>query len=400
MIEYFLQLERCRKVDADAMFTNLKSFNLLIGLLLLIALLLHPNSRAYAAQEHRVALVIGNSNYKTAPLRNPVNDARSMVVVLQELGFDVLVGENMSRKGMLQSLRAFRDKLKPDSIGLFYYAGHGVQVKGQNFLIPVDASVQSEAEMDEESINLSYLLDRLEEAKNPINIVILDACRDNPFARSFRSASRGLAQVDAPTGTLIAYATAPGRTAADGNGSNGTYTEEMLRVLKFPGLKVEDVLKRVRAGVVQRTNGLQTPWDASSLIGDFYFIPPAQPDSSQKIAVAAPLKEANPADGVWSLFMQCPGPSAWSHSLLGRLVTYGKMVGTTAAHNSPERWDLTFNMPDPRTVTVSGLMVDVNGKSEHYSATAIANESGKSTGFRGVGKMDNRECVFEARQLR
>jgi hypothetical protein len=382
------------------MIANSKSITAIVGQFLLIFLLLLTGSFAYSVQEHRVALVIGNSNYKTSPLKNPVNDARSMAGALRDLGFDVLVGENMSRKGMLQSLRGFRDKLKPDSIGLFYYAGHGVQVKGQNFLIPIDASVQSEAEMDEESINLTYLLDRLEEAKNPINIVILDACRDNPFARSFRSASRGLAQVDAPTGTMIAYATAPGRTAADGNGSNGTYTEEMLRVLKYPGLKVEDVLKRVRAGVVQSTNGAQTPWDASSLIGDFYFIPPAQPREIQNIAVQEAPKDTNPADGVWSMFMQCTGPSAWSHSLLGRLVTNGKMIGTTAAHNSPERWDFTFNMPNPRTVTVSGTMVDVNGKSGNYEATAIADESGKNSAFKGVGNFNSKQCAFEARQLK
>jgi len=374
-----------------------------------VALVLIALATAASALEHRVALVIGNSDYKTAPLKNPVNDARAVAATLKKLEFEVLIGENLSRKAMLQQMRAFREKLGPESIGLFYYAGHGIQVKGQNYLIPIDAAVRSEAEIDEESVNLANLLDRLDEAKNPINIVILDACRDNPFARSFRSASRGLAQVDAPTGTLIAYATAPGRTAADGDGANGVYTEEMLRVLRTPGLKVEDVLKRVRAGVVQRTNGLQTPWDASSLIGDFYFIPPATVAVAQtpSAAIAAPLqlaviapatRSSNPTDGVWSLFMQCPGLFGWNHSLLGRRVTEGKLVGRTAVNNNPEAWELTFNMPSLDRVEVAGTLTDAQGKSGRYLGTASAN--GPNTTFKGRGQFENYDdCVFEARHI-
>ena len=360
------------------------------------------------AQEHRVALVIGNADYRTAPLKNPVNDARAMSAALRDLGFEVLTGENLGRKAMLQKLREFRDTLRPDSIGLFYYAGHGMQVKGQNYLIPTDAAVRSEAEIDEESVNLAHLLDRLDEAKNTINIVILDACRDNPFGRSFRSAARGLAQVDAPTGTLIAYATAPGRTAADGDGANGIYTEEMLRVLRMPGLKVEDVLKRVRAGVVQRTKGGQTPWDASSLIGDFYFIPPnplaapqiqAATNSMSSPAAAAPTssRSANPADGVWSLFMQCSGFIGWSHTLLGRSVKEGVMIGRTAAHNSPERWELTFSMSAPDRVDVAGTLTDAKGKSGRYTAAAAAQVAGAP--FKGTGRFDDYDCTFEARRI-
>lgn len=366
---------------------------------------------AATAQEHRVALVIGNSDYKTAPLRNPVNDARAMAATLRKLGFEVLVGENLGRKAMLQQMRAFRDKLRSDSVGLFYYAGHGVQVKGQNFLIPTDAVVRSEAEIDEETVNLGSLLDRLDEAKNAINIVILDACRDNPFARSFRSATRGLAQVDAPTGTMIAYATAPGRTAADGDGANGVYTEEMLRVLNTPGLKVEEVLKRVRAGVVQRTNGAQTPWDASSLIGDFYFIPVAQvavlqsppaplPTPSQVVAaVTPPVRPKNPADGVWSLFMQCPGLFGWNHTLLGRRVTEGKLVGHTSSHESPEKWELALNMSSSDRVEISGTLTDAKGKSGRYAATATVLASGREADFKGSGTFDNLNCAFEARRI-
>ncbi len=360
-----------------------------------------------------MALVIGNATYKTGPLKNPVNDARAMAAALRNLGFEVLIAENVGRKAMLQKLREYRDTLRPESVGLFYYAGHGIQVKGQNYLIPVDAAVRSEAEIDEESVNLANLLDRLEEAKNSINIVILDACRDNPFGRSFRSASRGLAQVDAPIGTLIAYSTAPGRTASDGDGANGTYTEEMLRVLKTPGLKVEDVLKRVRAGVVRRTNGLQTPWDASSLIGDFFFIPVsavatvgpvvepripvAESAAPTRIASAPPSAvPANVADGVWSLFMQCSGLIGWNHSLLGRRVTDGKLVGRTATHDNPESWSLAFNMPSPDRLEVVGTLTDTRGRSGRYAGTA----TGSDAAFKGPGKFDDYDCAFEARRIR
>jgi hypothetical protein len=388
-----------------------------------LALMLFAAGAEASTREHRVALVIGNGDYRSAPLKNPVNDARAMASALRNLGFEVLTGENVSRKAMLQKLREFRDTLRPDSVGLFYYAGHGIQVKGQNYLIPTDAVVRSEAEIDEESVNLAHLLDRLDEAKNAINIVILDACRDNPFSRSFRSASRGLAQVDAPTGTLIAYATAPGRTAADGDGANGLYTEEMLRVLRTPGLKVEDVLKRVRAGVVQRTNGVQTPWDASSLIGDFYFIPPvpvaapqlpaalmAAPAQGAPATPAAPIaapvqmaaapsaRSANPVDGVWSLFMQCSGLIGWDHTLLGRRVTEGRLVGRSAAHSSPERWELFFAMAAPDRLEVSGTLTDVNGRSGRYAASATATDP--DAAFKGTGKFGDYDCAFEARRIR
>jgi hypothetical protein len=380
----------------------------------LLALALAPCGAATAApvQEHRVALVIGNADYAVAPLRNPLNDARAMAAALRELGFEVLEAQNAGRKAMLQRLREYRDRLRPDSVGLFYYAGHAVQVKGQNYLIPVDATIRSEAEVDEESVNLSYLLDRLEEAKNSINLVFLDACRDNPFARSFRSVSRGLAQVDAPTGTLIAYATAPGRTASDGDGANGIYTEEMLRVLKSPGLKIEDVLKRVRAGVVRRTQGAQTPWDTSSLIGDFYFVPPVvvaaasvpvAPSPPQPAPPPAPERApqvaaapSNPADGVWSLYMQCKGFLGWQHTLFGRRVVDGRMVGRSAARDSPERWDLAFAMASAGRLEVAGTLTDASGKSGRYTGSA----TGAGEAFTGTGAFDDRECVFEARRIR
>jgi hypothetical protein len=150
-----------------------------------------------------------------------------------------------------------------------------MQVAGRNFMVPIDAEIRSEAEVEAESVEVGSVLARMETAKNRLNIVVLDACRDNPFGRSFRSASRGLASIDAPAGTLIAYATAPGRVAADGDGANGPYGAELARAMAVPGLKIEDVFKRVRVAVQQQTRGDQVPWESSSLTGDFYFAPGA-----------------------------------------------------------------------------------------------------------------------------
>ena len=238
--------------------------------LLTIALLV----LALGAQgQERVALVIGNSAYKVGALRNPANDARAMAKVLRETGFDVMHGEDLSHRRMFEAVRDFGRKLAPGVVAVFYYAGHGLQVRDRNFLIPIEADVQTEEEIPYTSVDVSFLLDVMNRAKSRVNIVILDACRNNPFARSFRSASSGLAQMEAPSGTLIAYATAPGRVASDGAGEHGLYTEQLLKVLATPGLPVEIVFKRVRESVERLTKSRQIPWESSSLKGDFSFVP-------------------------------------------------------------------------------------------------------------------------------
>ena len=220
----------------------------------------------------RIALVIGNGGYTTAPpLKNPPNDARDMAATLRALGFDVTSGINVNQRDMKRLIREFGQKLKAGGSGLFYYAGHGVQSKGRNYLIPIDADIQSEAEVEDSGVDVALVLNYMDDAQNGLNIVILDACRNNPFARSFRSASDGLAQVDAPTGTLIAYATAPGRVASDGTGQNGLYTSELLKQMRVPGLSATDMFMRVRAEVMKQTGNKQVPWEASSLVGSFYF---------------------------------------------------------------------------------------------------------------------------------
>jgi TonB family protein len=224
-----------------------------------------------ARNGRRVALVIGNGAYDVAPLNNPVNDAQDMAQSLRQLGFDVLSGSNLTQREMRQLIREFGQKIKGGGVGLFYYAGHGMQVKGQNYLIPVGADIQAEADVEDLAVSVNLVLNVMDDAGNGLNIVVLDACRNNPFARSFRSAAGGLAQVDAPTGTLIAYATAPGSVASDGTSRNGLYTQELLKFMRTPGLDIENVFKQVRISVRTLTQGRQTPWEASSLVGDFYF---------------------------------------------------------------------------------------------------------------------------------
>lgn|GEM_PF-2232454 len=220
----------------------------------------------------RIALVIGNGAYtKAPPLKNPPNDARDMAATLRTLGFDVTSGINVNQRDMKRLIREFGQKLKAGGSGLFYYAGHGVQSKGRNYLVPVDADIQSEAEVEDSGVDASLVLNYMDDAQNGLNIVILDACRNNPFLRSFRSATDGLAQVDAPTGTLIAYATAPGRVASDGTGQNGLYTSELLKQMRVPGLSATEMFMRVRAEVMKQTGNKQVPWEASSLVGSFYF---------------------------------------------------------------------------------------------------------------------------------
>jgi hypothetical protein len=222
--------------------------------------------------ERRIALVIGNSTYKDSPLANPVNDARDMAAALRGLGFEVVFGENLSQNDMKRNIRAFGEKIRSGEVGLFYYAGHGVQVNGENYLIPVGTVITKEEEVEYEAVNVGFVLAQMGNARNKLNVIILDACRNNPFARSFRSNTRGLAYINAPSGIIIAYATAPGSVASDGDGRNGLYTQELLDAMRVPGLKLEDVFKRVRIGVQSKTKGKQIPWESSSLVDDFYFL--------------------------------------------------------------------------------------------------------------------------------
>jgi hypothetical protein len=219
----------------------------------------------------RVALLIGNNAYGSTPLRNAANDARDLAEALKELGFQVIVRENASRKDMIDAIREFGQAIDGASAALFFYAGHAMQFKDRNYLIPIDAAMGTEEDVTFFSVEIGQIFDRMDRARTRFNFIILDACRDNPFAASFKVSSAGLAQMSSPSGTLIAYATAPGSVAADGYGRNGIYTKHILQNIRMPDLPVEIMFKRVREGVERETRRLQTPWDSSSLKGDFVF---------------------------------------------------------------------------------------------------------------------------------
>jgi len=225
----------------------------------------------------KVALVVGNSRYWQAPLKNPTNDARAMGEALRATGFEVTVALDAGRAEMLSAIRAYAQTLaRKKCVGLFFFAGHGVQLAWRNYLIPVDARIEKVGDIEATAVDLGGLLAGLTEAANPMNVIILDACRDDPFGEGKRPEQKGLSQMDAPQSTLLAYATAPGNTAGDGDGVNGLYTEHLLRELAVQGAKIEDVFKRVRLGVRRKSNGRQIPWESTSLEEDFYFLPPAE----------------------------------------------------------------------------------------------------------------------------
>lgn len=241
----------------------------------------------------RVALVVGNSGYRSSPLKNPANDAHAMADILRRLGFEVEERTDLGYVEMNGAVEAFGRKLRSGGVGLFYYAGHGMQVNGANYLIPVDAQIEDENEVRYKAVDAGLVLAKMEQARSDVNIVVLDACRDNPFSRSFRSAGRGLAFMDAPSGTFIAYATAPGKTAADGEGKNSLFTSELLNVLKIPGIPLEQVFKRANKAVLEKSSKKQSPWVASNLVGEFYFTPPSgmtdlRPSPDPFVPVPAP----------------------------------------------------------------------------------------------------------------
>jgi len=224
--------------------------------------------------EKRIALVIGNGGYKEAPLVNPLNDAKAMGTLLHSLGFEVIAHENLAKRAMDDAIRAFGKRLRAGGVGLFYFAGHGVQVNSANYLLPIGSAIEKEQDVEYDAVEVGRVMREMEAAENHLNIVILDACRNNPFTRSFRTATRGLVAMNAPSGLMIAYATAPGTIASDGDGPHGLYTQELLQHMRLPGVKLEEMFKRVRVAVKAKSQGKQLPWEVSALEEDFYFVKP------------------------------------------------------------------------------------------------------------------------------
>jgi uncharacterized caspase-like protein len=243
-----------------------------------------PVIPAMGATESRIALVIGNGAYRAAPLKNPPRDAAAVARTLRTLGYDVTLRQDTTLREMIESLREFSVRAPKAAVRMLFYAGHGVQVKGRNYLVPVDADPRSEDEVQRQSADVGEFVDRLSAIRSGANIVVLDACRVNPFAGGvivgpdgrrlkFRGATPGgLAPLEAPVGTLVAFSTAPNGVALDGkSGDHSVYARHLLANLGTPGLQIEQLFKRVRIAVAEETGRVQVPWESSSLTGDFCF---------------------------------------------------------------------------------------------------------------------------------
>lgn len=263
---------------------------------------------ALPAWGRNYALLIGNSNYSIGQLDNPANDARDLANVLRNIGFDTTVKIDVDSETMKTAIRDFGDKLKEnDGIGFFFFAGHGVQVNGENYLLPVGYPFRNEAEVEKVAVQANMVLRYMEDSHNRVNLVVLDACRNNPFIKTRSLKTRGLAPMDAPSGSLVAFSTAPGTEASDGSGRNGLYTKYLMANVKVPGLTVEQVFKRTREGVEaesERELGRkQSPREESSLKGgDMYFVsPPDKTVSADPAAIELAYwnsiaNSTNPAD--------------------------------------------------------------------------------------------------------
>ncbi len=247
-------------------------FVALLGLLLCnsVTNVFATNNVQLADHGERVALVIGNKDYPQKPLLNPVNDARDIKIALQQVGFRVIYRENANLNTMDTAVREFVHSLHKNSVGLFYYSGHGAQADGGNYLIPVGADITSKAELKSRAYDTNIILDEMQDIGNAVNIVILDACRNNPY-KGFGANTNGMSSISGPKGSLIAFATAPGSVADDNtSGRNGLYTSYLKQYLVQPGLTIEEMFKKVREGVLHESNE-QVPWETSSITGRFCF---------------------------------------------------------------------------------------------------------------------------------
>ena len=257
-----------------------------------------------ANAEKRVALVVGNSAYRNVPpLTNPANDAKLIADTLQSLGFELVGGSaqiDLDKPGFEAIVKRFGTMMLGADVGLFYYAGHGVQVHGENYLVPVSANPEREADVDFEMLDTTLVVRQMEGAHTRLNLILLDACRNNPFGtRASRATSRGLAQMEAPEGTLISFATQPGNVASDGEDGDSPYTKALAQTVKKPGLGIFEVFNQVGLEVKKQTGGSQQPWLSSSPIGGSFFFsgpPEAQP---ALLATAPAHAEPNEAQQVW-----------------------------------------------------------------------------------------------------
>ncbi len=247
--------------------------------------------RGVRLDTERYALLIGNADYeKQSALKNPINDVRDMAAALKSLDFHVVKMENARQREIEDAVQKMGDLLRKGgegTVGLFYFAGHGVQSENQNYLIPIGANIEKETDIRYMAVNANWVLESMSHNSESLNIVILDACRSKyPFTRQFRDLSRsmGLAPMTSElmSGALVAFATSPGKVSSDGDGRNGIFTKYLLKHIRKPGMGIEDILKQVRIDVAKETGKEQIPWSHSSLLGEFYFIPPQAPPTAAK----------------------------------------------------------------------------------------------------------------------
>jgi hypothetical protein len=232
----------------------------------------NPNKNsAITDSRRRLALVIGNAAYKNSPLRNPTSDANLISSALSSSGFIVDRYHNLTYAKMREAVRTFGEKLSRGDVGLFYFSGHAVQYRGKNYLLPISEDLKYADEIPSTAMDIDFVLAKMETAKNDLNIVVLDACRNNPWGSEARNLERGLTTINAAKGTFIAFATSPGNVALDGAGSNSPYTKNLARAIRKGGMTLEQVFKEVRRNVISETNSQQVPWENSSILGDFYF---------------------------------------------------------------------------------------------------------------------------------
>ncbi len=326
-----------------------------IGLVAGVAIVLSMLAPGTRAAAERVALVIGNGAYqKAGVLANPSNDAGDIALALRNIGFDVVEGRDLDKRGMEDKIREFSRKLDNSKLALFFYAGHGLQVGGRNYLVPVDAALERPGDLNLEAIDVTLVLQQME-AERRVNLVFLDACRDNPLARSLartlgtRSSSvgQGLASIQSTVGTMIAYATQPDNVALDGSGRNSPFTSALLKHIATPGLEISSLMRRVRTDVVTATRDRQVPWDHSSLMGDVVLVPAslnpgdaastpvapvptprpvAQPPAAQPAPVAA-APASGPAASPPAQQQRAPAPfvPAFSREMLKQEPAIGKL---------------------------------------------------------------------------
>jgi hypothetical protein len=354
-------------------------------------------SQAQAPVDLRVALVIGNSAYPgKAALANPANDAIAMSEALRGLGFTVVESRDASRAQMLEAISKVRDALRgKQGVGMLYYAGHGLQLEWRNFMVPVDAKLSQSKDVPEQTVELSMVIDAFKAAGNRMNIVVLDACRDNPFAGT--ASGKGLAQLDAPTGTFLAFATAPGNVADDGAGQNGLYTGFLLQELKKPQAKIEDVFKRVRLNVRQKSEGRQIPWESTSLEDDFFFntgIKAAtKPDEREKDRLFSEekaewdkIKESKNPDDFYAFLKKYPS-GLISEAVTARLNAFAKPKIEAAPIQGREGnvdYDEIWKLGSSQTFTRFDLFTKVQISERTARVTAVTDDRVEFNGGEGI----------------